>query len=895
MQNRLSWITLRLIIIEIIYFGGCTVFAQSQSGNPIPGKSPLYWENILPINKYSILNKLGVLDNPLDTPLHIQSSCFPDNINREQADYILHIQQIQNDIKPYIDGKLTDLCWEQNPGGSWQGDFIQFLPNPGSAASQSSVVWIIYDQNAIYIAARLLDSAPDSISREVGIRDESGKNADEFAVYFDPFNQGQNAFRFAVSASGTQSDAFIMRSREDNSWNSVWKSAIHIDEKGWTVEMEIPYAALRFPPQKVKMWGLNFYRKIQRKQEESFWHPVIPNVDGLVNQFGKLAGIQAIKAPIRLSFMPYLSSHLAQREPGGAYHNRLNGGMDLKYGISPNFTLDMTMVPDFRQVRSDNAVLNLSPFEVYFEENRPFFTEGMELFRKGNLFYSRRVGQVYGIQEALGTQEWVSTAPEEPRLINISKLSGRTQKGLGIGMFNAITGRTYATAEHRDTGVQRAVPADPLTNFNVFVLDQNLKNNSGVSLINTQVLREGNNPDANVTGMEISLYDKSNTFLFRGFGALSYVQSKNKILPQTGHAYDLQFAKVSGLIQFSLDRKVKSATYNPNDLGFLRATNLVEHEVNLSYNQFQPSLGFNYLIGGVKVTHVQLHTPREYDRITAYAYANTQLKNFWSLGAGVGGDPRAAMDHFEARTPGYIFMKPSSYNTDVWLSSDGRRKLHIGLFTGMSQRPAWNDTYLWVNISSRFRLHNKLTFKHDLFLAGNNHQRGFADHLYNEQGLINAIILGDRATKTIINTLSGSFNFSDKMGLNLRLRHYWSTVAYNRFFELLRTGTLADTDYSGSDAYGKPLYDANFNAFNIDFVYDWQFAPGSFLSAVWKNAIYTYNNDPSPAFFSNLTQTVQEPQSNSFSIRIIYYLDYLNLKQMLQQTARDSSMFLHSQ
>lgn len=238
-----------------------------------------------------------------------------------------------------------------------------------------------------------------------------------------------------------------------------------------------------------------------------FWNHVDQNINGFLTQEGYWTGLTNIKPPIRLQLSPYLSyytNHFPSNLPDKSnYTTQVNGGMDLKWGINQSFTLDATLIPDFGQVQSDAQVLNLTPFEVRFNENRSFFTEGTELFNKGGLFYSRRIGgtpiNLYSVYDQLGNNESVISNPTETKLLNATKISGRTQHGLGIGVLNAVTSETTAIIENKETGEKRSLVTDPLTNYNVFVLNKSLKYNSSVSLINTNVLRTGSTYDANVS------------------------------------------------------------------------------------------------------------------------------------------------------------------------------------------------------------------------------------------------------------------------------------------------------------------------------------------------------------------------------------------------------------
>jgi hypothetical protein len=302
---------------------------------------------------------------------------------------------------------------------------------------------------------------------------------------------------------------------------------ICVTDSAWIAEIRIPYSAFRFPKKEIQTWGVNFSRQIARLREESTWSPVNPDLENYLLESGDILGLKGIEPPLRLAFMPYLSSYL-DRVPDQngdfGWNKSMNGGLDIKYGLNEAFTLDVTLVPDFGQVVFDQKVLNLSPFEVQFNENRQFFTEGTELFNKAGLFYSRRIGiqAPFSISNAqLSENEVLEKEPQPSQLYNASKISGRMKNGLGIGFFNAITAEQHGIALDTVTDLSRAVIVSPLTNYNVFVLDQNLKNNSSITFTNTNVCRAGDFYDANVSGLNFVFNSKNNNYFFNGRTALS--------------------------------------------------------------------------------------------------------------------------------------------------------------------------------------------------------------------------------------------------------------------------------------------------------------------------------------------------------------------------------------
>ena len=307
-----------------------------------------------------------------------------------------------------IDGKLNEPFWEDvKPANNFR--MIEPVSGKIERPNQKTEVKFGYDDEGIYIGARLHDKnagydAPNIIGilKELGARDDQGKTADVFGIFLNPFNDGINEFGFLVTAAGVQIDKRIILTTngylEDINWDAVWESDIKIDKDGWCVEMKIPYSAIRFPKKKTQEWGLNIYRELRRLREGYSWSFIDAKNQHIGNQSGLLKGIENIAPPIRLSMTPYMSNVLI-KDPNEKYDIQYTGGIDLKYGFNTNLlkkgfnsTLDITILPEFQQVEFDPLVLNISPFEVQYDEKRSFFTEGTELIKKGDLFYSRRIG-----------------------------------------------------------------------------------------------------------------------------------------------------------------------------------------------------------------------------------------------------------------------------------------------------------------------------------------------------------------------------------------------------------------------------------------------------------------------------------------------------------------------
>jgi hypothetical protein len=777
--------------------------------------------------------------------------------------------RIHDEVK--IDGVMDEEAWSH---AAIANKFIVNEPNPGIASHFDSEIKILYDDEAIYIGALLKDAHPDSILKQLTQRDELG-NSDFFAVTFDCYRDGINGLEFVVTAAGVQQDTKYSQNQQDVNWNAVWWSKIGFTDDGWAVEMKIPYAALRFPDKPEQIWHLNFQRSIRRVREQSYWNEIKPQVAGFFNQCGLLQGIKDIKAPLRLFFYPYISTYIQQDESQGTkWEHLINGGMDLKYGINDAFTLDMTLIPDFGQVQSDNQVLNLSPFEVQFNENRQFFTEGTELFNKANLFYSRRIGGTpfnYGnVYDDLSDSEEVISNPRESRLLNATKVSGRNENGLGIGVFNAITATSEATIRDTETGNERTVITDPFTNYNVFVLDQNLWPNSYVSLINTNVWRAGQAYEANVTGTEFKLATKDNSWNINGVGSVSqkYFSDSTAL----GHNFTTNIEKTSGQFNFGIGQNFESHTYDRNDLGFLFNNNENSFYGFAAYNIFEPFGKFNRYRLNADVYYSRLDQPDVFNNFGVYVENFFMTRKFHAFNLWMNAQPLLSYDYFEPRETGRFYTFPINYNWGGWISSDYRKK--FALDAGVNYR--WfdefaRDRFNW-NIAPRFRVSDKLLQIVQFNVSNFDQDIGWVNTT--DDG----IILGSRDLDSYQTIWTTSYVFNELMSLSFRMRHYWTRVKYVDYHLLGNEGELLETTYSGLEEDGSSSHNVNFNAFNIDLVYRWVFSPGSEIRVVWKNSILGSDTQLQYDYRDNIRETFSYDQLNSFSLRVLYFLDYRSLK-----------------
>ena len=788
------------------------------------------------------------------------------------------VDAVKTDQRIRTDGLLDEEAWLKS---NVAGDFIMYNPFNGIASKYRTEVRILYDDEALYIGAMMYDDSPDSIYVELGARDDDRINADNFYIEISPFNDGLNGEVFKVTASGVQIDNKLSTGesweREDT-WDAVWESRTAILENGWSAEIKIPYSAVRFSKEADQMWGINFWREVRRDRETSSWSYVNKEYGSTITHLGELGGLRDITPPLRLSLVPYVSGYLEKMSDEAGVTTSYNGGLDLKLGLSESFTLDATLIPDFGQVQSDDHVLNLTPFEVKYNENRPFFMEGTELFKKGNIFYSRRIGGVPhligDVYDQLNEDEYVSDNPAEVGLINATKVSGRTKGGLGIGVFNALTNSVYAEVTDSVTGETRQIMTEPLTNYNMIVFDQNLKNNSYVSLVNTSVIRNAEKDEnfytANVTSFETLVKTKDQLYSVAATANLSqkYFTDSTGL----GHAIDFNIGKTGGVFRTDYNLSLMSDTYDPNDMGYIRRNNELEHSVDFSYNVFEPKGNLMMQRYSLEVSYDQLYKPRAFTKSTVELNNMIVFMNYWSLSVDAGITPWGENDYFEPRTDdmSMYYFKAPGYLIGFRGDTDRSKKLYAELRLGYGNNSSEYDQQLYeLAAETQYKFSRKFSAEYSFAM-----ERSVNDIGYVGNGTGDEIFFGKRDVSTIEHTLSGAFIFTANSYLTLRGRYYWSKADYDGdYFLLLDDGTLEPAAYEGAS-------DLNTNFLNIDMVYTWRFAPGSELSLVWKNAIRSFTDYIIESPGDNFSNMLDGPQSNSISLKILYYLDYQNFKKL---------------
>ena len=630
-------------------------------------------------------------------------------------------------VPPVIDGKLDEAIWRTARPAT---DFVQRTPRGGTAASQRSEVRIAYDRNAIYVGVRNFDTAPDSIAQQLGRRDADDVYSDWFFVGFDSYGDRRTAFAFGVNPRGVLRDSYLYNDEEEDPlWDAVWNVAARTDSVGWTAEFRIPLSQLRYDVsgahRAARPWGINFSHTIARQGEEAYWAPTPADAPGIVSRFGDLSGLDSLRPASRIEIVPYIRTQV-ETQPSAA-RNRfvpagefgLAGGGDVRLKLPESLTLTATVNPDFGQVEADPAVVNLSAFEIFFPERRPFFLENADGFAFGStrtfndndsptFFYSRRIGRAPQRAPSGGDVLATGLAARTP-ILGALKLSGTTPSGWQIASLNAVTAREHADV--LDTlGRIRRDAAEPLTNYHVTRVRKLLRaGNAGVGGFVSDVHREladsGLASQLNASGTIVGLDWESawqrRTWTIGGVLAGSRVRGSPLAIdrlqranyrslqrPDATHLdYDPARTALSGhygsftLAKSAGDRVLGSVTYEETSAGF--ETNDVGFQFRSDFRTVSSALTYR--------NPLQSRFTREYsfgiystisdnfagERIDERFATNTviRLLNFWYLNLLGSYSPATQNDRLLRGGP--MARRPSAWIAQAAMRSDPRNPIIV--------------------------------------------------------------------------------------------------------------------------------------------------------------------------------------------------------------------------
>ena len=781
---------------------------------------------------------------------------------------------------PVIDGILSEEIWNDlNPATDFSIIWPETRQGKNIPDEYETTAYVGYDQNAIYVAATLKHPNPNKMPKQFSQRDDIWDvNAETFFVTFNTYNDDLNFFGFQITSAGTVGDVYSSGpiASDDFLYDTVFDAKVHISSDGWSVEMVIPYSALRFPEKEVQLWGLNFGRKIQSLDETYVWSPVNVNELKYHESNGTLTGIENISPPVRLFFYPYVQSSINLRKgirPASSY----TAGMDVKYGISSSFTLDASLIPDFGQVAFDNVELNLGPFEQQFSENRAFFTEGATLFEiadggmgGGLFFYSRRIGEKVSVDDdLLENDEQVFNFDDTPQLLNTVKVTGTTSKNLSIGFLNAITDKVDAEIQNSSSNQRRKQTIQPLVNYNVISLSQQLLNDySSVSVLNTNKTGSDGLYGNNVAFVA-DLFDDNRDFNIKMKVFGSKTPKKNS---DNGFRAGINLSELKGNFRYNVSWWGVDKHYKQNELGYFNFIDHQSYAVRISY-QLLNEYGFlrkysNYL------RFNDTHTFHSFDR------------KFWGLRFGNDFSTQNLMvfeADFAYNSITKNFDEPRVYNRFIFEPENFQVKLGVksNKNKDFSYKIQWNNfSYFdedydenWsqnrLNISTLYR------FSEQFSLTIKSNHRSFKDDVGYLKTINQDIYFGRRGIRSVENNINLSYFFDSKKWINLRLRNYWSRAKYDQtLFRLNDNGKRTEKDYSILDF--DP--DTNFNIWNLDINFEWWFAPGSNLVLLYRNQLFNRDTATELDYLKSLGNLFDQTTQHQFSLRINYLIDFNSLR-----------------
>lgn len=827
--------------------------------------------------------------------------------------------------KPVIDGVLDDACWKT---GEWAGDFTQWIPNEGAKPSQPTHLKILYDDKSIYVAIRAFDSEPEKIDRKAGRRDEF--TGDIVGVCFDSYHDQRTGFEFDVTAAGQKCDVMLTNpSNPDPNWNAVWYGKRAFEDSAWTVEMEIPFTQLRYSSDEEQVWGLHCWRWINRMLEESDWEPQSSTGPGTLYLFGELHGIRGLKKSRRIELMPYGLGklHTFDKDEANPFADKgykLTGdiGLDAKIGLSSNFTVDLTINPDFGQVESDPSVMNLTAFETFYEEKRPFFLEGANIFKfefdDDIIFYSRRIGHAPSYRPILGNNEFLDY-PDNTTIINAEKFSGKTSKGLSVGVIHSITAAEKAKISTPEG--KSKFEAEPLTNYLVARVQKDFnQSNTILGGIFTSTNRfiskdyhEYLNREAYTGGVDLLHYWKDKEFfvdakftgsLIQGdVAAIRELQTASARYFQRPDADYLDFdttrtqlsgfgGKIKigkgskGLWRYSAEVSWRTPGFDLNDVGYMQIADQIREIAYISYFVNKPVSIF-------RTYNISLYQDNYWnfggDHLASGAGLNMYFEflNKWSVAPGINScaaitDTRILRGGPAMTTPGYL---TANFN----VKTDYSKPLYFFVNTSYSKATDNRQITYSVRPGTTVQPFSALRLSLNLNYEENTDQLQYVDtkpvmtdYRY---------ILGKVDQKT----LGLTFKVDLIISPDISLQYYGSPFAsigkfsdfknvtnpkdkeYHNRFDMI-SGITPDGDFMQVDENGDnlPEYafrnpDFNFYQFRSNLVFRWEYKPGSQIYLVWSNDKTEYLNPGGYAIHNMADRISGAAPNNIFLVKFNYW------------------------
>ncbi len=817
---------------------------------------------------------------------------------------------------PRIDGHLTETCWQQ---GVWSGGFRQQQPLQAHPPSQETECKILYDDQNIYIGIKCYDSEPEKIRAILGRRDDF-TSGDVAGVALDTYYDKRTAFEFNVSAAGQKIDLMHLGAYLwDTNWDAVWDGKTYIGDSLWSVEIRIPFSQLRFAEKEEQVWGMHIWRWIDRLDEEVQWKLIPIDAPAMVYIFGELRGIKGIQTKRNFEILPYAKAKYIT----DAVNNRLLGiGLDGKIGVTSDFTLDYTLNPDFGQVEADPSELNLTSYEVFYDEKRPFFLEGNSILEydigSDLLFYSRRIGHAPSyIPYASGDQE--VSVPENTSILSALKLTGKNKRGFSIGVINSMTSREFAVV--KEGSQDNKIAAEPFTNYFISRLKKDF--NEGKTVIGgiiTSTIRSIKDShldflpeSATVGGLNLQhnwlnrkYFVDLKTFYSQINGsetAISNLQRSSRHLFQREDASHLEFdphktrligwggqlsgGKRSGKLRITGLLDWRSPGVDMNDLGYLRQADYIRESVSVRYQVNQPrGIVRNYYITSGYIHDWSFGWENIYSKWDNHGYV--KFKNLWSI--------HLDLDRYwgELNTRqlrGGPALRISDMTSFEYFIQTNSTK---DLFLGAGSNYDWYDNDL--SRSVHHTLFASLQIGNNITITSNTeYLKKIDNNQYITQKFLNdqqKYIVGKIDRKTLFTTLRMEYFITPELSLQYYGSPYASIGKYLDFKEVhIAHSKNADEQYQffnhSEGVDGKILLnpknesypsfrisnpDFNFQEFRSNFVARWEFLPGSTMYLVWTHNRTRNESRYNPSVTNSFKEIFNVKPQNAFMLKISYWI-----------------------
>jgi hypothetical protein len=768
---------------------------------------------------------------------------------------------------PKIDAVLDEPEWKLAKVVS---DFHQLDPIEGAQPSERTEIRFLYDDDALYIGCTMFDSEPAGIVSRLSRRDDEVES-DRISIRLDSYHDHQTNYEFTINAAGVKVDILQYDDgvREDESWDGVWDLETRITTEGWIAEVKIPFKMLRFRQQASQEWGLQIIRRISRKQERIHWALIGKSESGWTSKFGHLVGLENISTSSNIELLPYAVGGNRFVPPSKSHPDgtdpTFNLGADVKYKPSAALTVDATFNPDFGQVEADPSTLNLSTFETFYPEKRPFFVEGAQIFRfttfgdgfGPGLFYSRRIGRSLSVSAPVNG--YVLDQPRFATILGAAKISGKTENGLSIGVLEAMTRAETATLVD-SLGATSSTTVEPLTNYALVRLKKDFWANSNAGLIVTTVNREGRIPALTV-GSDWNLRFSDNTYRLDGFLAGSRSQTPGTLWE--GSAGRVNLGKEAGEHwRWSLGLDFTTPKYFVNDMGFYRRPNDWGSFDQLQYRVDQPG---EYLRQwNVSALY---HWRDNFDGVQLFRQtgvsASALLLNYWSASISANYDV-GGYDDRETRGNG-LYRRPGNSSVAVNASSDSRRAV-VGSASFQSALDQRGSAASTIGSEFEFKPLSNLTFSLGASYTQRTGERAWVANVLDSVSNSTTSIFADRSTRTWNLASRGSYVFTHDLTFQWYFQVFFAQGTYASFVRLVDPETTVGTTSS------KPEF--NNPEFHLNVVLRWEFLPGSTAYLVWSQARQGNIGSYTTSFGENFSNTFGLPTENVLLLKVSYWLSY---------------------